>query len=348
LFTVPAGGFLDNPNLPDEAVGFNDTLVTFGKSVAGNNELESSRFVSAVNSNQSLNVQASFNDNNASGVIVDDGTVIPYAIGRSTLGNIEGQAATRANGTASVVFTYPINALGKPVIIWAQGTRPDGAVIQTVADVVSAVFPGIAPAVLSVRPNAIRGNSTVQVTLCLTDVLNNPVSGAGIDFQVDGDFNASIVPAPLITGNDGCVDAQVTTSGVDPEAQNQQIDFFSGTAVAELDVLPQGLAFMTASPSVITLTTTSRTITVSVFDDAGGPISGVQIEASCADPVVIGAANVTGANGQTVFNIALDSIPEENTSSTCEFTAISGGQELSTSVLVIIPGVPPVDTSPAP
>jgi hypothetical protein len=105
---------------------------------------------------------------------------------------------------------------------------------------------------------------------------------------------------------------------------------------------------MTASPSVITLTTTSRTITVSVFDDAGGPISGVQIEASCADPVVIGAANVTGANGQTVFNIALDSIPEENTSSTCEFTAISGGQELSTSVLVIIPGVPPVDTSPAP
>lgn len=338
LFTVTAGGFLDDPDFPDEAVGFNDTLVTFGKSVAGNSELESSRFVSVVNNNQSLNVQSNFNDNNAAGVMVDDGAVIPYAIGRSTIGNIEGQAATRADGTATVVFTYPINALGKPVIIWAQGTRPDGAVIQTVGDAVSAVFPGIAPASLVVGPNPVRGNSTENIFICAFDALSSPISNATINFAPSENFSVAISPSPLITGADGCVDAVITTSGIAFD-QNEAAVIFSGLgATATLNLVPPGPPILQAPGSCQLVTNDNFNVIIKVLSGDNQPLGGVNVDASCTGVVVNPASASSNSVGEAVFTLTAG-----NMSSTgqCTFTADVQGVMLSVDVGIQIGGVIP-------
>jgi len=341
-------GFLDDSTGPDEAVQNNDTLLTFGKSVPGNDELEGARFVSEVIDDFSLRLQSEFNDNNGAGVSVDDGPRIPYVIGRSNTGNIVSQAQTAADGIANVRLSYPINALGQPVAIWAQGTRPDGTSIQTVGDVISARFPGIAPAILSVSPNGIPANTTRTVVVCLRDALNAPISNGNIGVQASDSFSFSINPANPVTGSNGCVNVAVTTSGFGPDDTGRTINFIRGGAVAELSLFPPSLAFITASPSALTLTSGSRSVLVSVFDSNGDPISGLQVTADCDAPVVVGAGNVTDEDGETTFALSLDSLPEEATSSSCVFSATAGGQTLSTSVTVNIPGTPPVPPSPDP
>jgi len=342
--SIPQEGFLDDPDVADEAVQFNDTLVTFGKQVAGNDELESSRFVDSVNSDLSLNVQSPFNDNNGAGAIVNDGNVIPYVIGRSTIGNIVAQAATAANGTATVTLTYPINAIGRPVVIWAQGTRPDGSVIQTVGDAVAAVFPGIAPAFLSVNPNAIRGNSTDSVLLCLTDALSAPVRNVGISFTPNGSFSVGTDPALLITGDNGCVVAEVTTSGIEFDNDSAAIIFSAAGATTTLNLIPPGPPFLQAQSCQLVTGNGGSTLLVTALDSDNNPIAGVEINAECS-PEGIGitpASATTLQSGQAAFTIVPQD-PEAELSGQCTFTATIGNTQISTTNSVVI-----ASTNPSP
>lgn len=329
-------GFGDDPVTIDEAVQNNDTLLLFGKSVPGNDELESARTVDQVIDNFSVLLQSPINDNNAAGVVVDDGPSIPYIIGRSNTGNITGQAQTNPDGTANVVLTYPINALGQPVAIWAQGTRPDGGDIQTVADVISARFPGVAPAVIAVSPNTIPANTSRTVLVCLRDALNAPISNVALAVQANEDIALSTVPVNPVTGADGCVLVTVTTSGIGPVDTELLIAFSAGAATAELTLVPPSLAFISASPSALSLLFNTREITVTVIDSDGSAVSGLQINADCESPVSVGSGNITDDNGEAVFSLSLESIPDEQTSATCDFSTTLGGQTLTTSVLIFI------------
>jgi len=329
-------GFADDPTAIDEAVQNNDTLLLFGKSVPGNDELESARFVDQIFDDFSILLQSSLNDNNGSGVIVDDGPVIPYIIGRSNTGNITGQAQSEANGTANVVLTYPINELGRPVAIWAQGTRPDGDSVQTVADVISARFPGVAPAVLAVSPNTIGANTSRTVQVCLRDALNAPISNVALGVRSNTDFAFSTDPVNPVTGADGCVLVTITTTDIATDDIERIIEFVSGSATAQVRVIAPSLAFISASPSALALLFNTRDVTVTVINSNGDPAVGLQVQAVCQSPVTVGSGNVTDENGEAVFRLALSAIPDEQTSVTCDFSASVGNQTLTTNVLIFI------------
>jgi len=335
---IPQEGFLDDPDRADEAVQFNDTLVTFGKLVPGNDELESSRFVDSVNNDLSLNVQSAFNDNNGAGTIVNDGSQIPYAIGRSTIGNIVAQAATAADGTASVRLTYPINSIGRPVVIWAQGTRPDGSVIQTVGDAVAAVFPGIAPASLIVGPNPVRGNSTEDIVVCARDALSAPISNAQISFAPSENFSVSIDPSTLITGADGCVAAEITTSGITFDQNEPSVIFSSLGATATLNLVPPGPPILQAPGSCQLLTNDDFNVIVTVLSGDNLALPGVDVMASCTGVSVDPATDATNSVGQAVFTLTAGPMAEAGE---CTFTADVQGVMLSTTVDIQIGGVLP-------
>jgi len=338
LFTVPfdpPDGWLDNPGT-DEAVQIGDTLVTFGDAVAGNAELEAARNVAEVLDDRRLNVQRAFNDNDAGGGgMVDDGAVIPYVIGRSQVGNIEAQATTAQDGTASVRLTYPINAIGRSVVVWAQGDRPEDGATETRADAESVFFPGIAPATLSIAPNTILGNSFATVTLCLDDALDAPIGGATIGFSVNGPFNFQVTNAPLVTGTDGCVNANVNSSGLEVGQETQTVTFFAGDATTTLNIIPPDQAFLAAAPDPLQLFAGEDTITVTARDEAGDVISGVEIMGECSDPALtVPASAFTGPGGSATFPVSVSGTPPSAAS--CSFTASVGDQDLGVSVLVII------------
>lgn len=344
LFTVvaTADGFLDNAGV-DEAVEIGDTLLTFGDLLPGNREMEAARFVNSVSTDTILRVNTLFNNNDGSGVIVDDGSVIPYIIGRSTVGNVPGAGQTEDDGVSEFSLTYPTSAVGRPVALWVQGNRTDNGELQTVADVVVMSFPGIAPATLAVFPNTIRGNTTVPITICVADALSVPIQNILISFSTSGVGNFSVSDDPLITGPDGCVDTLATSDGLTVGQENLVVNFFGAGATAQLAVVPPTTAFISASPSLLVLTATAgRAVTVTVIDEDDNPVPNVQISATCDAPVtVVPGQSSTDADGEAIFTLTTTDMPMETVSGTCTFTATLGSTQISTSIVYSIPAVPP-------
>ena len=114
-------------------------------------------FVANVIDESSVNVTEPFNPNNATGSVVNDGFVIPWVIGRSQVGNIDQSVTLDEFGRGSVQMTYPINSVGRPIVLWTQGVRVESAGNKTVADVEASRFPGVAPLLLTATPGHDNG-----------------------------------------------------------------------------------------------------------------------------------------------------------------------------------------------
>ncbi|WP_376697402.1 hypothetical protein [Wenzhouxiangella sp. EGI_FJ10305] len=350
LFTVDdvGEGFLDDSAGPDEAVEPGDTLALMGDMVAGNREHEAVRFVSDVVDDRTLNVTQAFNPNNATGGIVDDGAVIPWVIGRSELGSIDAELSLNERGVGSVKFTYPINTLGQPVVLWAQGERVESDQIKTVADVAPSVFPGVAPAVLTAQPGTIVGNQATAVTLCLTDALRAPINSATIQGAVtEGTAAVSLDGSPMPassanqtgTNGSGCVNVELDIDGMVPEGDASVITFSHGEAQAEVQVLSPGAARLLVDPTrALDLAPGSslREVTLTLLNADGEPIQGIDILGECdgGDGTVefTEAPGVTDDSGQTTATVLFDmaacgedefdeSFPRIGQ---CEFTTSSG------------------------
>ncbi|GAB4187087.1 MAG: hypothetical protein Tsb002_12130 [Wenzhouxiangellaceae bacterium] len=342
-FTID--GFLDEPGV-DEAVQPGDLLLTFGEEVPGNNELESARIVDTIPTNTIINVTQAFNNNDGSGVIVDDGRNIPYVIGRSTIGSVPPSLQTEQDGVDEFVLTYPASAVGRPLAIFVQGNRTDNGEVQTVADVALLNFPGIAPATLAVLPNTIRGNSTVPITLCVADALSVPVQNVPISFTTNGLGNFEVSNDPLITGGNGCVTTNATSSGLSFGQDDLLVTFAGAGTTALLTVTPPQTAFISASPSLINITATaSRSVLVTVVDENDNPVPNLQIDASCDSPVTVtpGTAS-TDVDGEAVFTLSTDAMPDPMNgpeTGTCTFSADIGmGGTISTTIVFNIPVIP--------
>jgi hypothetical protein len=314
-------GFLPSPPQVDEAVEPGDTVALFGKSVPGNREHEAARTVASVVDDNTVTVTNNFNPNNGTGTIVDDGFVIPWVIGRSQFGVVDAQANLTDQGRGSVTLTYPISALGRPLVLWGQGNRAEEAMTKTVADVEAMVFPGISPAQLSATPSSIQGNTTTMVELCYTDALGAPINDAFIRGDiVEGPANGSLDGTPMSTttaqptgsAGGGCTVTQVTTSGMVPDGDESIIRFSAGAATAEVTVVPPGSAMLLVNPARyndVSLSTISRAVTLTLLNAQGDPISGVDITGSCeTDGGILeieSAPGVTDTNGETTASIAV-------------------------------------------
>ncbi|NEZ03047.1 hypothetical protein G4Y73_02655 [Wenzhouxiangella sp. XN201] len=349
LFSVvdPPEGFGDNPSTVDEAVEPGDTLALFGKSVPGNREHEAARTVASVIDSSTITVTEDFNRNDGSGSIVNDGFVIPWVIGRSRMGVVDSHTSLTTQGRGSVELTYPISAIGRPLVLWGQGNRVEADQSQTVADVEAMVFPGIAPARLSATPSSIQGNSTTNIELCLSDALGAPINdvfirGDIVEGPANGSLDGQPMPArtelPTGSAGDGCTITEVTTSGMVPEGEESLIRFSVGGATADVQVVPPGSAMLLVSPSRYndpSPNIVSVTVTLTLLNGEGEPISGVDLTGECeaeggtleieSDP------GVTDADGVTTARVAVgltecaaadaEGFPRTGT---CTFTTPSG------------------------
>lgn len=353
LFTVtsPAEGFLDDPNRPDEAVEPGDTVALFGKLIPGNREHEAARTVASVIDDRTLTVDRPFNRNDGTGQIVDDGPVIPWVIGRSQVGVVDQNITLDERGRGSVQLTYPINALGEPLVLWVQGDRLETLGTKTVADVNPLVFPGVAPLILTASPSAVPGNATVPVRICARDGLRAPVTGLFIRGAItEGTATGSLDSSPMPTSTEratgtagpGCVDTLVTTTGLVPEGDGATITFSVGDAQASIEVAPPGAARLLVEPSVVTDNIPgafTRQLQLRLLNAAGEPIVGVGLVGSCDGGAgtleLQQAPGVTDQDGRTTAGVLIsmagcgDSLVDESFPRVgqCVFTTSSGVPE---------------------
>ncbi|MDZ7791944.1 MAG: hypothetical protein U5L08_15885 [Xanthomonadales bacterium] len=358
LFSVssPAAGFGANPPTVDEAVEPGDTVALFGKTVPGNREHEAARTVASVVDNATVTVTNDFNPNNGAGPIVDDGFVIPWVIGRSQFGVVDPQVNLSTDGRGSVKLTYPISALGRPLVLWGQGNRAEADLTKTVADVEAMVFPGIAPASLSANPSAIQGNSTTTVELCLTDALGAPINDVFIRGDiVEGPANGSLDGVPMSTttaeptgsAGGGCTITEVTTSGMVPDGEESLIRFSSGSATADVTVVPPGAAMLLVNPSSYqdsNPNVNNLRVELTLLNGQSEPISGVALSGECdggdGTLEISQSPGVTDENGQTLAFVAMGmtecAAPDAEgfpRTGTCTFTTPSGSP---TGTLVVV------------
>jgi len=324
LFSVldPAIGFLDDPNAVDESVEVGDTLAMFGKSVPGNREHEAARQIDSVIDDSTVRVSEAFNPNNQSGNIVDDGHVIPWVIGRAQMGVIDDNAVLGEQGRASVQLTYPIHAVGRPTVVWAQGNRVESDQTKTVADVNSIRLPGVAPLQLTATPSTIQGNATTQVLLCLTDGLGAPVnqvaiSGALISGPGAGSLDGEPMPTVTenATGSDGpgCVVTDVGVTNMLADGDSSTILFSVGEAVAEVTVAPPAAGMLLVQPSTrndLTNGPENVHLVLTLLSGAGEPVEGVQLEGSCdgggGSLTLANGPGVTDESGETTARVVMD------------------------------------------
>ncbi len=220
LFTATDGQF----TTAGGGAGPGDALVVFGKAVEGNSDLVSAVTVASVTSQTSLNVSTPFNRNDTTGTSVDYGAVLPYLIGRSQHGNISSPATTNAIGVAHTTLNYTVNSVGDAVAIWAQADGVDNVTggQRRVTDAGTLVYPGVGPATMLVSPLTIEGNTTANVTVCVTDALGIPLRGVQVGYlfslaaggtgSVDGGGNTGTFDH--LTGLDGCTVGAATTQNV--------------------------------------------------------------------------------------------------------------------------------------
>ncbi len=375
LFSVlnPPVGFLDNPTAVDDAVEPGDFVTLFGKLIPGNREHEAVRVVQNVIDNSTVRVTQAFNPNNQTGSIVNDGFVIPWVIGRSQVGVIDQSVSLGQAGRGSVRLTYPINALGRPLVLWSQGTRVESTGNKTVADVEAAVFPGVAPLLLTASPSTIQANTPTPVRLCLTDGLGSPIEGRFVTGSVvEGPGSGSLDGVPMTTttanatgsNGGGCVITTLTVSGLTPDGDESTVLFTVGDAEAEVQVVPPGAAVLLVEPSLITDVTLSvftRVVELTLLSGNGQPISGAQLTGECeADGGIFELQvnpGVTDSNGRTTASVLVGlagcgtdggSYPRTGT---CTFTTTSGSPEgilkgIGIDVLSLGVSPPPVGCPP--
>ena len=351
LFAAPTGHF----QTAGGGAGPGDALVVFGKTQhgapAGNEDLESVLTVQRVNTQGSLNVSSPFNNNNTTGANVDNGPVLPYIIGRSQHGNITASATTNEIGVAHATLNYTVETLGHIAAMWAQGDGIDRVTGESrrVSDAVQLLYPGVAPASLVAFPSPIPGNTTTTVTVCLTDAMRSPIQGINIGFQMDLgggtgsiDGNGATGVLDNTTGPDGCVDAQVVTSGIPASTGGSaagSITFGVGGATATVDIVVE-LAFISyVGPAQVCLAATGRSVSIKAFTTTGAAAPGVAITAACAAPITATpAVSTTGASGSATFTINT-TVPDGT--GVCTFTA-----EGVTPIMVTFGGPDSDDFSP--
>lgn len=295
IFTAAdaAEGFLDDSSAPDEAVEPGDTLAMFGKSVPGNREHEAARTIDDVIDDETVTVSQAFNPNDGSGAIVDDGPAIPWVIGRSQVGVVESSGAVNTQGRVSVELTYPTDEIGRPLVLWSQGSRAEESTTKSVAEIEAIAFPGMRPLLLTADPSSVQGNSVAEIRLCLQDALGARVNNARIRGVISagpasGSLDGEPMPAltELATGSDGpgCVLTELETSDMVPDGDEAEVHFTFGDAEAFVTVVAPESGRLLVQPSRATDPTInihSVAILLTLLDGSDNPIAGAALTGTC-------------------------------------------------------------------
>lgn len=343
LFTAPTGQF----TTAGGGAGPGDTLLVLGQLVPGNRDLQEARTVATVNSPTSLTINSNFNSNDDTGNSVDNGSVLPYVIGRATEANIGGnsggaavQAATNEIGVATVTLNYPVTRLGKAAYLYAQGDRA-GTATRKVTGTAGIALPGARPAAVTAGTTALPGNIAVNVQVCLRDANIEALQGYFLNFSfhdlgggrgsVDNVPGSGVTATP--TGANGCLVALVSTSGLTSDDGEAGVIFSYGDATIVDIALTTGASaqnIVNVSPS--SLGSGGGPVTIRVTDAAGTPLSGLPVQVVCevtGDGALLSSSfpTVTNASGTSTATISASNFSGFgfSASGTCTYT-VAGGE----------------------
>ena len=294
--------------------GPGDTLIVIGKqsegAPAGNDDLESAVKIASVHSNTSLTVVTPFNLNDTTGATVNNGPVLPYVIGRATIGNVSTPATTNNVGVATTTLNYPVSALGKASAVWVQGTGIDTVTsgTKTITDAALVGFPGVAPAKIIISPNPIPGDITTNVQVCIYDAAVSPLAGVVFSFSftnlgigsgsVDGVSTAG--NTAHATDSSGCVITTVKTAGL-ASSDTATLTFNAAGATATAPISASGSLLLLANPSAF-INGTGGGVTLTLESGNSTAVPGVQIVGTCTNAATT-TPGITDANGRTAVVI---------------------------------------------
>ena len=333
-FSAPGGEF----TTAGGGAGPGDTLIIFGGDSGPNRDMESARIISRVNGPTSLDIASTtrFTLNDDTGVSVNRGPVLPYAIGRASIGTVTNTALTNDKGVATTTVNYPVSRIGHTYIVWARGAgdTPTG---QTTAELVSDVevtrFGAALNLTITAAPSTISSGRTTNVQICVRDKFNNLVPSAFIRYgfdkasgTVDG---ASDGLVRLATNQSGCTIAAVRaflSAGTGGGAAEDGSIIFSVVGAplsAPVKITASTGTVLFAIPEL--LGGDGGQVTLRLLDGSGEPITGVQIGGSCGAGAGIsvppGRTNELGETTATVSGINLSG-PNIAASATCTFTGL--------------------------
>lgn len=333
-------------------IGPGDTLVLFGKDAPGNEDLESARQIEVVVSDTAVEVDEPFNDNDFTGVSVDNAGVIPWAVGRASIGNVDTGAVTDQNGVAATRLRYPISALGHAAIVYVQGTNGNTTGgegnFRTFADIASIGYPGVGALTLTASPSTIRVNQERVVQVCALDGAGSPVPGQIISFDFTGELASGFVDGipdsgevANPTGFDGCTLATVTTNGSPAGATQLQLVFTLGQATATVTILPDNSAFMFVEPNVVIGNQRLREFVVTYIDGTGNPVEGVQLSVECVveggtlpQVIIVEPPSLTDENGESTTVITANGMDDcEPATATCTWSTATGNPMTQATIL---------------
>lgn len=331
-FTAPNGRF----TTAGGGAGPGDTLILFGEDSSPIRDLESARLVSRINGSGSLDIASTtrfnLNDDTSPGVAVDRGPVVPYVIGRATIGNVTNSRQTDQFGVVTTSINYPVSRIGHGFVLWARGLgdTPTG---QTTAELVTDADPGRFPGAagenvsLIASPGSIIAGSGSLVQICLRDQFSNPVPAVFVRYgfskafgTVDGASSGVVQNA---TGADGCTTGLVRatlTDTADGEISFTASGFPSDKGIVKI-TKGGGTAQLFAIPGI--LGGSGGSVVLRLVDGSGNPIPGIQVAGKCDDGAGLAVPpGATNAQGETNASITanLDSAGAVKTSQ-CEFSA---------------------------
>lgn len=356
-FTATDGHFVSAGG----GAGPGDTLIVIGKhsegAPAGNDDLESAVKVAAVFSNTSMNVVSPFNLNDTTGASKDNGSVLPYVVGRATIGNVSTPAATNAVGVATTTLNYPVSALGLASAVWVQGTGTDivTSSAKTITDAALVGFPGVAPAKIVISPNPIPGDVTTSVQVCIYDAALSPLTGVVFGFNftnlgigsgsVDGVSTAG--KTGHATDSSGCVITSVKTAGL-TSSDTATLTFNAAGATATAPISASGSLLLLANPSA--LPGNGGGVILKLVDGHGAPVPGVQLVGTCSgDPsiAITSGPGVTLPDGTSPVAITANlNGPNSTKTGSCTFTTSTGSPSVTvtlsgTNTCVVVSPLPP-------
>ena len=326
-FTAASGRF----TTAGGGAGPGDTLILFGEESNPIRDLESARLISRVNGPGSLDIVSStrfnLNDDTSPGIAVDRGPVVPYVIGRASIGNVTTSRLTNEFGSVNTTINYPVSRIGHAFVIWARGFG-DTPVGQTTAELVTDAdagrFPAASGATMIVSPTSIVAGAGSLVQICLRDGFSNPIPAVFVRYgfskaigTVDGGTTGVVRDA---TGPNGCTLALVrpTLSGTDDGEIN-----FSAIGLTQTVRITKGGggAQLFAIPGI--LGGNGGTVTLRLVDGTGAPIPNVQVAGKCDSNAGLAIPpGTTNQQGETTATIFADlNRPGMAGSAVCEFEA---------------------------
>lgn len=317
-FTTAAGG-----------AGAGDTLLLFGEQSNPIRDLESARLIARINGPTSLDIASAtrfnLNDDAQSGVVVDRGPVVPYIIGRATIGNVSNKSGvTNEFGAVSTTVNYPVSRMGHIYALWARGfgdTPPGQSTPEFVTDVQLLRFPAALEVSMAVAPSSITASIPTPVQVCLRDAFLNPVPSAFISYGFSGTLGTVDGGTTGVISN--ATDANGCTLGIVQALSEGEISF-SALNQTETVEIKEGPAknVLFAIPSL--LGGNGGRVTLRLLNPQGNPIPGIQIGGSCDEGAGLSTPpGSTNANGETTADIIADlNGTGEAETSQCSFTAL--------------------------